>query len=101
MPSCVIHVIIFYADGPHERSYIMLEYFDRLLFNALVEYNAMINRCMDDPAFADTVYESGIGNAIEHYMMEIVSSAENAGAISLDDWRTIRHRIGLDRKSVV
>lgn len=77
----------------------MLEYFDKLLFNALVEYNTMINRCMDDPMFAAMVDSSQIGEAMDRYLAQIVNSAEIAGAISLDDWHVIRHivaMIGMD-----
>lgn len=73
----------------------MLEYFDRLLFNAIVEYNSTINRCMDDPMFAAMVDSSEIGDAQERYMIQIVNAAESAGAISLEDWRTVRHIVGM------
>ena len=73
----------------------MLEYFDHLLFNAMVEYNTLINRCMDDPAFAAMVDDSRIGYAQEVYIIRIVGAAEEAGAISLDDWRIIRHIVGM------
>lgn len=73
----------------------MLEFFDRLLFNALVEYNTMYNRCIDDPVFASAAFASGIGQVMENYMCLIVNSAEDAGAISFDDWRIVRHTIGM------
>lgn len=73
----------------------MLEYFDHLLFNALVEYNNLINRCAADPAFAYMVDRSGIGDAMERNMHHIVNSAESAGAISMSEWRIIRHMVGM------
>ena len=79
----------------------MLEYFDRLLFNAIVEYNNTINRCMDDPIFAGMVDSSEIGDAQERYIIQIVNAAERAGAISIADWREIRYivdQIALDRE---
>lgn len=73
----------------------MLEYFDKLLFNAIVEYNKLINRCSVDPEFAYMVDRCEIGEAQERYMIQIVNAAESAGAISRDEWITIRHIVAM------
>lgn len=79
----------------------MLDYFDSLLFQAIVDWNRSYNRASSEPAFAAMLCDSGINDRLEDWMICIVNSAYHGGLISFDDHRRILpvlQYIGLDMR---